>query len=77
MSQFFIAVFGLTAIFLTNDHRESHKKYASVCGLLSQPFWFYTTFTHEQWGIFAMSFVYAYFWWRGFNNYWIKPRIAA
>ncbi len=77
MSQFFIAVFGLSAIFLTNDHRPTCKKWAPVMGLLSQPFWFYTTYVHEQWGIFFMSFVYAYFWLRGFNNQWIKSGVPA
>lgn len=31
---------------------------ASIVGLLAQPFWLYTTYTAQQWGIFFICGVY-------------------
>lgn len=65
-----ILLFGMTAVFLVNDHRPSVSKWGPVCGLCAQPFWFYEAFSHEQWGIFVCSFVYCYSWMRGYYNAW-------
>ena len=43
-------------------------------GLAGQPFWFYTTWQAEQWGIFILSFFYAGAWAKGIYNYWIKTK---
>jgi len=72
VSQIFIGLFGVTAIFLTQDHRHEWRKWASVFGLAASPFWFYTTIYNEQWGITALNFLYLYSWGRGFVNVWIK-----
>jgi hypothetical protein len=71
MDQIFIAMTGLTAVFLTQADSHWHK-YACLFGLAGQPFWFYTTYTNEQWGIFILSFAYTYAWFIGFKKYWIK-----
>jgi len=44
-----------------------------VFGLLAQPFWFYATWQAEQWGIFALSFLYAASWLRGLWTQWVRP----
>lgn len=72
VSQVAIALFGTSAIFVVGSRRLSVRRWAYVLGLLSQPFWFYTTYTHRQWGIFALCFVYALSWVRGFYNHWIR-----
>lgn len=72
IEQAVIAVFGVLAIFLSQDKLESRRRWACVCGLLAQPAWFYTTWHAGQWGIFAMSFLYTYSWARGVRTYWIK-----
>jgi hypothetical protein len=72
MEQLIIAVTGSTAIWLSQQHRENLKKYASILGLIGQPFWFYATFKAEQWGIFGLCFFYTYSWSIGFKNNWIK-----
>jgi hypothetical protein len=64
---------GMSAIYLVNHPNSNVVKYGCICGLLAQPFWFWTSFGHEQWGIFFSSFVYAWSWMRGVNNHWIKP----
>jgi hypothetical protein len=33
-----------------------------VIALATQPFWFYTSFRHRQWGIFIASIFYAFGW---------------
>jgi len=77
LEQLAIAIFGVTAIWLTQQSREEWKRYACLLGLLGQPFWFYAAWTAEQWGIFALCFAYTYSWWIGFRNHWLRPRRAA
>lgn len=71
IEQIGIAVFGLVAVFLSQDSRESWRRFACIFGLAGQPFWFYATYQAEQWGIFALCFFYAYSWARGIRTYWI------
>ncbi len=66
--QFFIVVFSCSAIWLVN-RKEEWSKYGYLCGMLGQPFWLYSTYTTEQWGIFALSLFYLYSWSQGFKNY--------
>ena len=73
IDQIGIALFGVSAVFLSQDARESWRRWACLCGLAGQPFWFYATYRAEQWGIFLLCFVYAYSWARGIRTYWIKP----
>lgn len=75
MDQIWIGVFSVTAIFLSQDSRARWRRWACVCGLVSQPAWFYATYVAGQWGIFALSFIYAGLWARGFYNFWLcrKP----
>ena len=72
MDQLIIALTGAVAIWLTQDERENWQKYACLFGLASQPFWFYATFMAGQWGMFALCFVYAYAWGKGFWRFWVK-----
>ena len=64
---------GVSAVFLSQDHRQDWRKWACICGLLGQPFWFYATWKAGQYGIFAISFLYTYSWARGFHNQWLRP----
>ena len=34
------------------------NKWGNVVGLIGQPFWLFTTFRKEQWGIFLLSILY-------------------
>jgi hypothetical protein len=41
-----------------------------LIGLAIQPFWFYTSFRHRQWGIFIASIFYTFGWTMGvFHNF--------
>ena len=72
VEQIGIAFTSAVAIWLANDARPGWRKWACVFGLTAQPFWFYATWKAGQWGIFALSFFYAYSWARGFYNQWVR-----
>lgn len=69
--QIAIAVTGVIAIWLTQQSREEWKKYACLFGLCGQPFWFYSAYTAEQWGILLLSGFYTYSWLLGIKNNWL------
>jgi hypothetical protein len=69
--QIIIFLTGMIAIWLVNDKREHYRKYSSIFGLIGQPFWFYTTYIAEQWGIFFLTIFYTIAWGRWFYYSWI------
>ena len=69
--QLLIVILGVLAVWLSQDPRPSAKRYASIFGLSAQPLWCYASWTNEQWGIFAMSFLYLWAWGRGFYHNWL------
>jgi len=71
MEQIAIAFTGVVAIWLSQQCDDRLKKYACIFGLVGQPFWFYSAYTNEQWGIFMLCFAYTYCWIMGFWNWWI------
>ena len=71
ITQIGITVFSLIAIYLTQDKRIERRRWASVFGLASQPFWFYASVTTAQWGIFTLSLLYTAVWAKGFYTHWI------
>ena len=73
LDQIAIAFSGVIAVWLTQDRRESWRRWASIFGMLGQPFWFYAAWKAEQWGIFGLCALYAYAWARGFWTHWLSP----
>jgi hypothetical protein len=71
IDQLAIGLCGVAAVFLSQDKRESRRRYACLFGLASQPFWLYTTWHAQQYGIFALCFLYMFSWMRGFYGHWI------
>lgn len=71
IAQIGIALFGVIAIWLSQSASSEHRRYACLFGLASQPFWFWSAYTAELWGIFALCFLYAGSWVRGFYYHWI------
>ncbi len=72
MEQIAIAFTGVIAIYLTQQSNDKIKKYACIFGLLGQPFWFYSAYSNDSWGIFTLCFFYTYSWFIGFHNNFIK-----
>ena len=75
-SQIFIALFGVTAVTLSQSDIAARRRWASVFGLVGQPFWFYAAWESQQWGIFALSFLYTLSWAKCFYSNFIAARAA-
>jgi len=70
MDQIIIAITGVVAIWLSQDGQERWRRYSCIFGLVGQPFWFYSSWQAQQWGIFVLSFFYTLAWLRGLHSYW-------
>lgn len=77
ISQVGIVLFGLVAVYLTQDKREERRKWACIFGLLSQPFWFISAASNNQPGVLFISFVYALIWLKGFYTNWVVPYVDS
>lgn len=59
MGQYFIALFGLSAVYMSMVSRsQTARLWAPVVGLCGQPFWLYATGSAEQWGMFGLCAAY-------------------
>lgn len=76
VSQLAIAIFGLTAVWLSQSKSPRLQRWACIFGLLGQPFWFYATYIADQSGMFLLCFAYLAAWLRGFYNHWVKGWLA-
>jgi hypothetical protein len=71
-AQIGIMVFGCSAIWIVG-RKEHWRKWGYAFGMCSQPFWFYTAYAHEQWGILILSLWYTYSWGQGIYNFILYP----
>jgi len=71
ISQVFIFVLSCLSIWFVG-RREKWMRWGYIFGFLSEPFWIYTTWEHQQYGILILSFFYCYAWGQGIYNYWIR-----
>lgn len=76
VDQIAIALFGAFAAWLSQTRDEKTRRWACIFGLISQPFWFYATWQAEQWGMFALSALYALAWMKGLWVHWLGPKQA-
>lgn len=72
LEQIVIAVCGVASVWLSQSPAVSSRRWAPIIGLCAQPAWVYASWKAEQYGIFALSFVYAVGWARGVNTYWVR-----
>jgi hypothetical protein len=72
ISQVMIGVFGILSIWFIGSRTEHKRKYGWVLGLMSQPFWLYTSVAHDQWGILIVNIGYTFVWGHGVFNYWFR-----
>lgn len=70
IEQTFIAICGVLSIWLSQAPTTGHRRWAPVIGLIAQPFWLLAAWKAEQWGIAALTLVYAAGWMRGLRTYW-------
>jgi hypothetical protein len=76
IAQVGIACTGVTAIYLTQSASKDLQRYACVFGLAGQPFWIWSAVSAEQWGILALTSLYALAWAKGCWMHWLRPRLA-
>jgi hypothetical protein len=70
--QIVIVLCGVSSIWLSQSPDFESRKWAPIIGLAAQPFWMYASWIAEQYGIFALSLVYAAGWIRGIRTYWAR-----
>lgn len=75
LNQALIAVFGVTAVALSQSAIETRRRWACIFGLLGQPSWFYMAWSTEQWGVFVLCILYSASWATGFYRYWLNPDV--
>jgi hypothetical protein len=73
LEQIAIFITGISAVWLSQDRKSAVRKYACLFGLAGQPFWMYSSYQADQWGVFILSFFYTVAWAKGFYLFWIKP----
>ena len=76
MIQLFACIFGVLAIASVYSEKEMIRKWAPVFGLAGQPFWFYETYDHEQWGFFFLTVAYTGLWLKGLAKMWFDVEMA-
>lgn len=76
-AQIGIALTGVTAIFLTQSKSREMQRCACIFGLAGQPFWIWSAVSAQQWGILALTTLYAFAWAKGVWMYWLRPRLAS
>ncbi len=73
ISQILLFISGAGSIWFIS-RKEEWKRWGYIIGLIGQPFWFYTAYTHNQWSIVILTVFYTYSWMQGIYFYWIKPK---
>jgi nicotinamide riboside transporter PnuC len=63
--QLIIAVLGIITIYLLAEK----KRAGFMIGLISEPFWLWSSWNNKQWGIVFLCFVYAYLYWKGWKKW--------
>lgn len=72
MDQVAIVIFGVTAVYLTQQKRQDWKRWACIFGMAGQPFWFWAAWRTGQPGIFVIVCLYTYVWGLGIYNNWFR-----
>jgi hypothetical protein len=68
ISQIAISILSVTAIALV----ARKNKWGFVVGLVSQPFWLWTSYVNKQWGVFLVSIIYVFSWAYGIYVWFFK-----
>ncbi|HYH36566.1 MAG TPA: nicotinamide mononucleotide transporter [Candidatus Saccharimonadales bacterium] len=73
VSQVGLIIFGLAAIILI----AKKNKWGFVIGLLSEPFFFATSYINKQWGLFILTIAYTFTWVFGIYEWFYKDKKKA
>lgn len=72
IEQFIILLTGAVAIWLMQSSDAETRQWACLFGLVGQPFWIWSTFKAQQWGMCLLSWIYAAAWIKGALQ-WVWP----
>lgn len=72
--QIWILALGGAAIWLVG-RKEKWGRWGFVVGAVSQPAFLYTTFVHDQWGMFILALWYTYSWLQGIYYNWLDEEV--
>lgn len=70
MTQFLLAFFGLTALWLAMGNSAKGRKWAPVVGLMGQPAWLAFAIQSKAWGLLIISIAYTLVYARGAWKQW-------
>lgn len=56
--QITIGITSVIALWFVSQRSPEIKLWGAIIGLLGEPFWFYSTWMTEQWGIFFVTFMF-------------------
>lgn len=76
IDQLAIMLTGVSAAWILNGPEGGYRRYACLIGLAGQPFWFWSTWSHGQWGMFIVTAGFTLAYLRGVWLTWIRPRIG-
>lgn len=71
LDQWVILLTGVPAIFITQC-RPAWIRWASVLGMIGQPFWIYSSAHSHSYGMLIVNCLYTVAWGKGIYTYWIK-----
>jgi hypothetical protein len=72
MTQFFIGLFGLVALWLALSGKRQLMRYAPIVGLMGQPAWLYFAYDKQAWGLAVLSLAYVGVYLNGIRVQWFK-----
>jgi hypothetical protein len=70
-----VAIMFFSCLSISFFSSKRHGKWGFVSGIIGQPFWFYATWTGEQWGMFVVSLYFMAMHLKGFYYHFWKRRI--
>jgi hypothetical protein len=76
LDQLAIMLTGVISAWVLNAPGVRVRRWGCIIGLIGQPAWFWSTWSHAQWGMFAVTVGYTAAFLRGVWVLWVRPRIG-
>lgn len=71
MIQLFMALFGLSAMYMSLGNDPVLRQWAPVVGLMAQPFWAWFSWEKRAWGVGVQVLAYTAVYMRGIYLHWM------
>lgn len=71
ITQWVTPIMSMTTVYLLT-RKDDIKKYGYIVGLVSQPFWLFTTWYHHQPGLFIAAIFFTVRWSMGIKHHVLK-----